>query len=84
MGSDAKRHFSKTGCPAYRVGSDYLKGSPIRQDFLETAIDWLSEGNIEIYMAKQQDKPNANELWLYFQTVINWVKVVFPNYRLGR
>ncbi len=79
--SDAKRHFSKTGCPAYRVGSDYLKGSPIRQDFLETAIDWLSEGNIEIYMAKQQDKPNANELWLYFQTVINWVKVVFPNYR---
>ena len=24
---------------------------------------------------------NANELWLYFQSVINWVKATFPNYR---
>jgi hypothetical protein len=79
--SDAKRFFSKNGCPAYGIGSDYLNGSPIRQDFLETAIDWLSEGNIEAYMAKQQPKPNANELWLYFQAVISWVKATFPKYR---
>ncbi len=32
-------------------------------------------------MATHQHDPNANELWLYFQNVINWVKVVFPNYR---
>jgi hypothetical protein len=32
-------------------------------------------------MAKHQNKPNANELWLYFQSVINWVKATFPNYR---
>jgi len=32
-------------------------------------------------MAKQQHKPNANELWLYFQAVISWVKASFPNYR---
>lgn len=32
-------------------------------------------------MAKHQHEPNANELWLYFQNVINWVQVVFPNYR---
>ena len=32
-------------------------------------------------MGKHQHEPNANELWLYFQNVINWVKVVFPNYR---
>ena len=32
-------------------------------------------------MAKPQHEPNANELWLYFQNVINWVKVVFPKYR---
>jgi hypothetical protein len=79
--SDAKRHFSKSGCPAYGMGSDYLTGSPIRQDYLETAIDWISGGNIEQYMAENQHKPNANELWLYFQSVINWIKVVFPNYR---
>lgn len=78
---DAKRHFSKSGCPAYSIASDYLKGSAIRQDYLETAIDWISNGNIEQYMADNQHKPNANELWLYFQSVINWVKTVFPNYR---
>lgn len=32
-------------------------------------------------MATHQHKPNANELWLYFQSVINWVRAVFPNYR---
>ena len=79
--SDAKHHFSKNGCAAWGLGSDYLKGSPIRQEFLETAIDWLNEGDIEGYMAKQQPEPNANELWLYFQAVINWIKVTFPEYR---
>ena len=28
--SDAKRYFSKTGCPAYGIASDYVNGSPIR------------------------------------------------------
>lgn len=79
--SDAKRYFSKNGCAAYGLGGDYLNGSPIRQDFLETTIKWISNENIENYMAKQQHEPNANELWLYFQNVINWVKVVFPKYR---
>jgi len=79
--TDAKRHFSKTGCPAYGMASDYLKGVAIRQEYLETVINWISDGNIEKYMAEHQHKPNANELWLYFQDVINWIKAVFPNYR---
>jgi len=32
-------------------------------------------------MSNHQHDPNANELWLYFQSVINWVKVTFPKYR---
>lgn len=79
--SDAKRYFSKSGCAAYGLGGDYLTGVPIRQDFLETTIKWISNDNIEKYMAIQQHEPTANELWLYFQSVINWVKVVFPKYR---
>lgn len=79
--SDAKRYFSKNGCAAYSLGSDYLNGSAIRQEYLETAIDWISNGEIEEYMAKNQNEPNASELWLYFQSVINWVKAVFPKYR---
>lgn len=79
--SDAKRYFSKNGCPAYSIGSDYLNGTPIRQDYLETTIQWISNDSIEKYMAEHQHEPNANELWLYFQSVINWVKAVFPTHR---
>ena len=32
-------------------------------------------------MSDHQHDPNANEIWLYFQNVINWIKVVFPKYR---
>ena len=79
--ADAKRHFSKTGCPAFQIASDYMDGSPIRQEYLETAIDWLSEGNIENYMSKHQDDKDAKPLWNYFQKVIEWVKTTFPDYR---
>ena len=77
--SDAKRYFSKNSRP--KVGNDYLSGSANRQEFLETAIDWISGGLIEKYMSKNQHEPNANEIWLYFQGVINWVKATFPKYR---
>lgn len=79
--SDAKRYFSKHGCAAYGLGSDYLSGSPIRQEYLETTIKWISNDAIEKYMGRNQREPNANEIWLYFQSVINWIRVIFPNYR---
>lgn len=79
--SDAKRYFSKTSCAAYMIAKDYLSGSCIRQDYLETAIKWINNNNVESYMAKHQHDQNANELWLYFQSVVNWVKSTFLNYR---
>jgi len=79
--ADAKRYFSKSGCPAYGIGSDYLKGSSIRQEYLETAIKWISKGEIEKHMAKHQHDQNANALWLYFQSVITWVSTTFTNKR---
>jgi hypothetical protein len=79
--TDAKKYFSRTKCPAQDIGEDYIKGAPIRQEYLEKVISWISEGEINNYMAKSQHKPNANELWLYFQNLISWVKVTFPVYR---
>ena len=79
--TDAKRYFSKSGCPAYGLGSKYVSGEVNRQAYLETAISWINDGAIEGYMAVHQHDPNANELWLYFQGVIAWVKATFPNYR---
>lgn len=79
--TDAKRYFSRTGGPAQALGGDYMNGSPIRQEYLETVIGWKSNGNIEDYMAVRQHQPNASELWLYFQAVIAWVRSTFPTYR---
>lgn len=79
--TDAKRHFSKTNCAAHQLGGDYLSGSAIRQDYLEKVLKWINGGNPRGYMAKNQHKPNANELWMYFVNVINWVKMLFPKYR---
>lgn len=82
--TEAKKYFSKTSCPAYQIANKYLKGTAIRQDYLETVLKWIAakeNTEIELYMAKHQHDPNAAELWLYFNNVITWVKTYFPKYR---
>jgi len=82
--SDAKLKFSKTNCAAYLLANDGGKlvgGSPIRQEYLETALSWINDGKIEDYMAKHQHDKNADELWQYFQDVIAWVRKTFTKYR---
>lgn len=82
--SDAKLKFSKTGCAAYHLANDggaLVSGSPIRQEYLETALSWINNGEVADYMAKHQHDKNANELWAYFQELIAWVRKIFPNYR---
>lgn len=82
--TEAKKYFSKTNCPAYQTAEKYLSGSPIRQNYLETVLKWIAARDkieIEDYMSRHQHDTNCNELWLYFQTVINWVQATFPNYR---
>ena len=79
--ADAKRYFSKGNCAAYGLGNKYLSGELNRQAYLETAIRWISNNNIEIYMGNHQHDPNAVALWNHFSSVINWVKAVFPKYR---
>ena len=79
--TEAKKKFSKTNCVAYKLGNKYLSGSCIRQDYLETVIGWLNGGKISEYMSIHQHDSNADELWLYFQNVINWLTAKFPKYR---
>lgn len=79
--TNAKLHFSKTNCAAYLLAKDFVNGSPIRQEYLETALSWINNGNVEEYMSIHQHDPNANELWTYFRNVIEWVKLTFTNYR---
>jgi hypothetical protein len=79
--TSAKSIFSKSNCAAYLLSKDYVNGSPIRQEILETALSWISKGEIEKYMSAHQHDPNANELWTYYRNVIEWVKLTFTTYR---
>ena len=79
--SDAKRYFSKTGCPAAGLGGDYMSGSPIRQDYLQTVIRWISGGEIDDCMARNQHVESAAPLWEYFQDVIDWIESTFTKKR---
>ena len=79
--SDAKKYFSRTRCPAYQIGNAYVNGSSIRQEYLETAIKWISGDSIEDYMGTHQHDENALPLWEYFQSVIDWVESTFTETR---
>ncbi|MBT6052377.1 MAG: DUF262 domain-containing protein [Candidatus Scalindua sp.] len=83
--TDAKRYFGRRGCAAYRLANKYVSGDYIRQEYLETTIKWIANTNkadgIKEYMAVHQHQASANELWLYFQSVINWITTIFPTYR---
>lgn len=82
--TEIKRYFSKSNCVAYQIGKDYIKGTPIRQDYLETVIKWICQkqkvSSIDAYMAAHQHDKCDKELWPYFSKVINWVETTFPEY----
>ena len=81
---ESKRKFSARNCEAYKLVKDYIKVSPIRQEYLETILKWISDRNeceIEDYMSAHQHDENCDELWEYFNSVIEWVKLTFPLYR---
>ncbi|MDO4223832.1 MAG: DUF262 domain-containing protein [Acinetobacter sp.] len=89
--TDAKRYFSKNDCAAYNLGKDYVNKKANRQEILELVLEWIyptetdkenkPHKSIESYMALHQNDEHATPLWAYFQTVINWIKNTFPNYR---
>jgi hypothetical protein len=65
-------------------GNDYevLDGQQRTISICQYVNDEYSINNIYWHtLTSDQHEPNANELWLYFQNVINWVKVIFPEYR---
>ena len=76
----AKKTFSKTACYAYNLGANYLKGSCIRQDYLEKVLFWAASSedkSIEEYMAEHQNDADATPLKDYFTDIIDWVESLF-------
>lgn len=75
----AKEVFSNSMNSNVQKWSAYISGNVTRQDFLETALDWVSRGNIDNYMSRHRRDDNINELETYFNSVIDWVSNTFED-----
>lgn len=75
----AKEEFSNSQNANIQKWSAYIKGSANRQDFLERALDWVSNGDIGSYMSSHRNDTTINELKAYFNAVIDWTSTVFTD-----
>lgn len=72
-----KEEFSNSQNSNIQKWSAYVSGSANRQDFLESALEWVSSGNISDYMSRHRFDTNIIELKTYFNSVIEWASTVF-------
>ena len=75
----AKAEFSNSQNANIQKWSAYIKGSANRQEFLERALDWVSQGAIGGYMSQHRNDNSITELKAYFSSVIDWVSTVFAD-----
>ena len=73
----AKAEFSNSQNANIQKWSAYISGNVLRQDYLRTALDWVSCGHIDAYMSQHRYDNNINELKAYFNSVIDWISSVF-------
>lgn len=73
----AREEFSNSHNANIQKWSAYIRGDVLRQDYLSTAFNWVSKGNIEAYMSTHRRDNNITELKTYFNSVIDWVSSVF-------
>ena len=74
-----KTEFSNSQNANIQKWSAYVSGSVNRQEFLECALDWVSKGNIEEYMALHRKDDNIKGIKTYFTSVIDWISSVFTD-----
>lgn len=75
--TQAKEEFSNSRNANSQKWAAYVSGSVNRQDYLETALDWVSKGTIGDYMSRHRNDDNIIELKTTFNSVIDWVSGVF-------
>lgn len=73
----AKEEFSNSNNTNISKWSWFIPGTAKRQNYLETALDWVSKGNIEKYMAVHRYDSDVTELKTYFTSVIDWITSIF-------
>ena len=73
----AKEEFSNSQNANVQKWSAYISGTVNRQDYLKTALEWVSHDNIGEYMSAHRQDTNINELKRYFNSVIDWISSIF-------
>ena len=73
----AKEEFSNSNNTNINKWSHFIPGTAKRQDYLAAALDWVSKGNTEAYMAAHRYDTDITELKAYFTSVIDWITSVF-------
>jgi hypothetical protein len=79
--SAAKAEFSNSAHAAVSKRESYVRGAVNRQDHLAVALDWVSNGEAERYLAKHRDDEGIGELKRHFDDVLAWASTVFTEYR---
>jgi hypothetical protein len=74
-----KAEFSNSQNANVQKWSAYIKGSVNRQDFWERALEWVSRGAAGDYMSGHRTAQNIAEVKTYFNSVLDWVSVVFTD-----
>jgi len=75
----AKEEFSNSSNASIQKWSAYIKGVANRQDYLKTALDWVSKGKIDEYMSIHRYDTDIDALERYFNTVLDWISSIFPD-----
>ncbi|HBJ76984.1 MAG TPA: HNH endonuclease [Porphyromonadaceae bacterium] len=75
----AKSVFSNSSNTSKQKWEAYLSGDIKRQDFLHTALEWVSKGDVAGYMSAHRRNDNIRELEAYFVSVIDWITGIFTN-----
>lgn len=73
----ARSVFSNTNNANMNRWQTYIKGDPKRQAILETALKWVSDDDIDGYMALHRHDKDIVELKNHFDTVIDWADSLF-------
>ena len=73
----AREVFSNTSNANMNRWQTYVSGDPKRQAILETALEWVSDGKIDDYMAQHRYDKDIVELNNHSDAVIDWADSLF-------
>lgn len=74
-----KEEFSNSRNANVQKWAAYVQGQVNRQDFLERALEWVSQGKTGQYMSQHRHDEDITEVKAYFNAVIDWASTVFTD-----